>query len=551
MTSRIVRPTVVLAATLAACSGHRPALRAAVRSARVAAPVAALLVGPGTVHGKLARGRSLLGEDGRLSQTYLLDLESGHRQRFQMRSTELDAELVLNGPEGFHALNDDAFPGSTDALLDVMPAVGGRYTLQATTASSGQSGNYTLQMERRPDAGEGSLLAPGATQAVLGEVTDTRDLPGTWFHFEARPGARVRLRVTSRDFDTVATVLGPRGEAWVNDDANDLGPDHSERPLDSTVDVAIPEAGTYHLVVTSYANHGGGAFRVVQTERPPVVLREGDVAPVEGYAGPDARGRLLGLYAGITAYEGGRLYGCADDARFLGDALRGGHLQAPADQEVLVDHAATRAAFLAGIHRLAVRARPDDVVLVFFSGHGNVQPAPEGDHTELDGIDETIQLVDGALTDTEVAAALGEIHAATVILALDSCHSGGFADDWVTAPGRIGLFSSDPDVLSDTAEPRRAGGYLSYYLRRGVLGEADARPRDGVLQAGELTDYLYAGFVTDHARMNPPGSNNPYQRLDVARGSVPWTQALWVYPRRPADLALPPVPELPLASPAP
>ena len=83
-----------------------------------------------------------------------------------------------------------------------------------------------------------------------------------------------------------------------------------------------------------------------------------------------------------------------------------------------------------------------------------------------------------------------------------------------------------------------------------MLGEADARPRDGVLQAGELTDYLYAGFVADHQRMNRPGSNDPYQRLEAARGSVPWTQALWLYPRSP-DGALAPVPAVPLTSAAP
>ena len=44
----------------------------------------------------------------------------------------------------------------------------------------------------------------------------------------------------------------------------------------------------------------------------------------------------------------------------------------------------------------------------------------------------------------------------------------GLAEDWVTAPNRIGLFSSDADVLSDTAEPHRAGGYLSWHRRRGV-----------------------------------------------------------------------------------
>jgi hypothetical protein len=354
--------------------------------------------------------------------------------------------------------------------------------------------------------------------------------------------------VTSAAFDTVATVIGPRGEAWVNDDANDLGPDRADRPLDSTLEMVAPEGGTYHLVVTSYAQGSTGAFRVAVSARPPVILGPGEEAPREGYAGADGQGRVLGLYAGITAYaDHSTLYGCADDARFLGAAMRAAHLQGVADQQVLVDGAATRAAFLAGVQALAARARPEDVVVVFFSGHGNVRAAPAGDRTELDGVDETIELVDGPLVDTDVAAALRGVRAGTVILALDSCHAGGFADDWVTGPGRIGLFSSDADVLSDTAEPRRAGGYLSWYLRRAVLGEADARPRDGVLQAGELTDFLHAGFVADHAQMNPPGSNAPYQLLVAARGSVPWTQALWLYPRA-GDGAMAPLPAVPLTS---
>ena len=135
-----------------------------------------------------------------------------------------------------------------------------------------------------------------------------------------------------------------------------------------------------------------------------------------------------------------------------------------------------------------------------------------------------------------------------MILALDTCHSGGFGDDWVRAPGRMGLFSSDGDVLSDTAEPRRAGGYLSWYLRRGVLGEADYKPHDGVLHAGEFTDYLLEGMVRDHRLMNPDGSVEPAQRFVLQRGGVVWTDVMWVYPRG-EDLALPQVPPNTLESP--
>jgi hypothetical protein len=370
-------------------------------------------------------------------------------------------------------------------------------------------------------------------------------LPGSWLHFEGQAGSIVKLRVTSTAFDTIATLLGPGGQTWINDDANDLGRDGSERALDSTIVAALPQTGTYQLIVTPYGR-GAGPFRVRTEVRPPILLAADGRRP-DGLAGSEGGGRLLGLYAGITAYENqGRLYGCADDARLLASAMREGHLQSESDQLVLPDGLATREAFLAGVQQIAGQAGPRDVALVFFSGHGQQEPDEAGGD-EMDRLDETILLYDGAMRDDELVAALSTIHAGTVILALDSCHSGGFADDWVRAPGRVGLFSSDEDVLSDTAEPHRAGGYLSWHLRRGVLGEADSRPRDGVLHAGELTDYINDGFVADHRLMNPTDDLDPAQRLVVRRGAVTWDQVLWVYPRN-ADLSLPPVPEVALTS---
>ena len=370
--------------------------------------------------------------------------------------------------------------------------------------------------------------------------------------FEAQGGSVIRIRVTSRDFDTIATVLGPDGRAWVNDDANDLGADGSERALDSTVVLAAPETGIYQLVVSAYGSGGGGGgFQVATTVRPPVVVAPGDLAPAGPFAGPDGQGRILGLYAGITEYQSaGRLYGCADDARLLGEAMRASHLQRVDEQTVLLDAAATRAAFLGGIASIAQRARPQDVVMIFWSGHGNVVPVSGGDTRELDGLDETIVMIDAPITDTEVATAIDAIQAGTIILALDSCHAGGFADDFVTRPARMGLFSSDEDVLSDTAEPHRAGGYLSWHLRNAVLGHADAKPRDGVLHAGELSDYLAHGFAQDERLMNPEGDLDPSQRLVVRRGGVMWPTVLWAYPRGP-DLRLPAIPDIDLRTPTP
>ncbi len=539
------RVALLLSILLASCGA----------SPRVAPAVAGAVVASEPEARPLSIGRSSAAFDandptdagGAHVHAYRIALDPGHRVRIQVHSDEVDPTLELRLPDGRRLQNDDAFSGHTlDSLIELVPPEAATYELRVSTAVPGQVGPYTIDVEERDPRGAGELLALGQqATGMLGQPTEPR-LPGTWMRFEGQAGSIVRLRVTSQAFDTIATLLGPGGQVWVNDDANDTGPGGSERTLDSTIHAALPESGVYQLVVTSYGQ-GQGPFAVRSEVRPPIVLGANGGRP-DGLAGPNGGGRVLGLYVGITAYQGhSQLYGCADDARLLAEAMRASHLQDERDQLVLPDGLATREAFFGGIAQIASQARPEDVVVLFYSGHGGQDPDTEsGDH-EIDGLDETLILYDQSVTDDEVVSALDAIQAGTIVLALDSCHSGGFAVDFVTRPGRLGLFSSDEDVLSDTAEPHRAGGYLAWHLRRGVLGEADSRPRDGVLSAGELSDYLLDGFVTDHRLMNPEGELDRAQRLVVRRGAVDWDRTLWVYPRN-ADLSLPSLPELPLMS---
>lgn len=486
-------------------------------------------------------------EDGAHVHAWRIELDPARRVRIHVRSGAIDPMVEVRGPNGQHLHNDDAFPSSTlDALVDFVPSEAGAYEVRTTTAGPGQVGAYTITVETREPTGVGAPLALGQMSTLsLGDGAQP-GLPGSWLHFEGQAGSIVRLRVTSQAFDTIATLIGPGGQTWVNDDANDVA-DGRERALDSTVVAALPQSGVYQLVVTSYGR-GQGAFAVRSELRPPVVIGEDGRRP-DGLAGPRGGGRLLGLYAGITDYESqSDLYGCADDARLLAEGLRASHVQDERDQLVLPDSLATREGFLGGLAQIAAQARPEDVVLIFYSGHGQQTPDEDTDAArELDGLDETLVLHDGSLTDDEVVRAIDAIGAGTVILAIDACHSGGFADDFVTRPGRMGLFSSDEDVLSDTAEPHHAGGYLSWHLRRGVLGEADSRPRDGVLSAGELTDYMVDGYVEDHRLINPEHVHDRAQRLVVRRGAVGWDHLLWVYPRN-ADLSLPELPAITLQS---
>ena len=185
----------------------------------------------------------------------------------------------------------------------------------------------------------------------------------------------------------------------------------------------------------------------------------------------------------------------------------------------LIDGQATRAGLRSAFQRVAAAAGPDDLFLFFFSGHGN-QVRGTVSATEPDGRDETIEMVDGAITDDELSQMFQQVRARTALLVLDSCFSGGFARDVVSRPGVMGLFSSEEDLTSSVAQKFEAGGFLSHFIQTGLSGGADEN-RDRVITAGELSAFVrrqFAREVQDEA-FTQEGQRN-YQFPVVDRGAV-------------------------------
>lgn len=471
-------------------------------------------------------------EAGHHVHRYDLRMQVGATIRVVVRSNEFDTLVRVHGPDGLELRNDDFWDG-TNSMVQFQVESTDTYELEVTSYAPGEVGAYEVQIREFDPEKIEALFA-------LGETWNGQLQPGdqalgssaeTWFRAEA--GQRMTLRITSPAFDTTAYLFAPSGQSWFNDDANDTGPDGTESNLDSTIDAIAPADGLYQLVVSSYGGAGTGPFAVRSSFRPPVTVAPGAEIPEVGYAGSETEGRMFGIYAGITDYgPNDQLFGCADDATFLAEAFRHRHLQAAEDQVVLTDKMATRANFEAAIHRVAGKAGPDDVVVIFYSGHGGIVPVDErADEVELDGTDETLVFVDEQMRDNDFARLLDRLNVDTIIVAIDACQSGGFARDIMTEPGRIGLFSSDEDVLSATAEPVAAGGYLSWIMRQAVLGHADNRPGDGAMLAGELGDFAIEMGVDQHRNMNPAGSSEPLQRILVERGSFAWSDVLWIFPR--------------------
>ena len=145
--------------------------------------------------------------------------------------------------------------------------------------------------------------------------------------------------------------------------------------------------------------------------------------------------RRHALVIGIDTYPGFgsevALAGAVRDARTMAEVLIERYGFAPGDVDRLFDKQATRDAILDALATLRRRARADDQVVLFYSGHGSQMTDREGD--EGDGLDETLVPYDSGrltsqnrdITDDEInhwAARVLEV-TPNLTMIFDCCHS--------------------------------------------------------------------------------------------------------------------------------
>lgn len=76
-----------------------------------------------------------------------IDAQLGDRAVILLESPDFDAYLTLVSPTG-RAFNDDDGGGGTDSRLDMTFDEAGRWTVVANTLNAGDTGGYTLSVER-------------------------------------------------------------------------------------------------------------------------------------------------------------------------------------------------------------------------------------------------------------------------------------------------------------------------------------------------------------------------------------------------------------------
>jgi hypothetical protein len=194
---------------------------------------------------------------------------------------------------------------------------------------------------------------------------------------------------------------------------------------------------------------------------------------------------------------------------------------------------------------LARSAHKDDLVMIYFAGHGASEVDQRG--IERDGLSKYLVPVDAdpddlystALPMDEMQNVLARIEAERVTVFLDACYSGAaggrtfastktrsvsvddiFLDRLTRSKGRAIITASRPSELSiELAE--LGHGIFTYYLVRGLQGYADSN-RDGIVSLQELYEYL-AQEVSRKSRQ-VGGNQHPMLKGEL-EGVLPLTRA--------------------------
>jgi hypothetical protein len=244
-------------------------------------------------------------------------------------------------------------------------------------------------------------------------------------------------------------------------------------------------------------------------------------------------GRYRALLIGNSTYPADEhnlqtLKGPVKDIAALNRALidPGTGLFADVDVTLLPESTSGRA--IRALGRFFGTATRDDVLLVYFSGHGKLD---QGGRLHLCMQDtESTDLLSTAVSSARINEFADASRARNVVIVLDCCHAGAFrgADlgDAVAGPGRYVLTSCRGTQLANDATVENGTSYFTQHLVDGLIRAMD-QDGDGYVTFSDLYAYV-------DQRLREAGKQIPQRRVD-GDGDLPLA-------KRPQPAFVPPVP---------
>lgn len=180
--------------------------------------------------------------------SYQVEVEEAGMYQIEMRSNDIDAYLVLEGPNGYYREDDDS-AGNLDARIADFLAPG-VYELTARTAYGESSGMFTLSMQPHD--------MPDVELRNDGPLTSGESINGWYsgeslnYQLEVEESSLVTIEMRSSDFDTYLELSGQGVTASDDDGAGGTDSRLEERLL----------PGTYTVSARGFSTLGSGLFEL-------------------------------------------------------------------------------------------------------------------------------------------------------------------------------------------------------------------------------------------------------------------------------------------------
>lgn len=389
----------------------------------------------------------------------------------------------------------------------------GKATGSTVTREFRKSGDYTISLQGVDD--------DGATDRARETVKIRNRKPVASFRY-TEEGTFVKQQVV---FDA-SSSSDPDGSIesynW------DLDDDGINDASGKRVSRAYKSPGTYSIKLTVTDDNGESTSTSKEIEITEKDREENSVKIEDKY----------GLIIGISDYKHetiNDLQYSRQDAKDFYDFLLsdkfGGFTRD--NLTLLTDREATAEAIRREMSQLVMEVEKDDLVIIYFSGHGALGPDKNGDERE-DNYDEYFvaydtnnssgaKLYSTGIRDDQFGNWLASMDSEQVAIFLDSCYSGGAtkSSKGTSIPGQKTVpdnnvfndfnFENDRLLFSASRENQPSWesqkldqGVFTHFLLKGLQGAADKND-DGKIVAAELYRYLkphVSNYVEDHFTSN-------------------------------------------------
>jgi len=229
----------------------------------------------------------------------------------------------------------------------------------------------------------------------------------------------------------------------------------------------------------------------------------------------EATANLYILAIGLNKYKNANYdlnYGRAD-AQAFADAIekRGKGIFKEISKKVMFDAEATRGGIEAAFSEIVKLARPQDVFVFYYAGHGTMSEGDTKTPSDFYLVPHDVVRIFGDRPDlptlgisaTDLRGKLRKIKALKQLIVLDACESGGATEKIaMRGPAEQKAImqlnrSAGVAVLASAGQEQTASefaklghGVFTYALLEGLSGKADGTPMDGKVTVKELAAYL-------------------------------------------------------------